>query len=323
MGLTEDALVEIRRLIEKFHQLEDKYNTEFNTLNSSAEINTEVKNVSVDFYSSALAHYLSMILFLSNGDYDDARISRDKFNSAFIDQPNLYDFSKPNIDGILNQSGNTKLAFLSFIGKAPLKYEFVFNIDTYKNLVVLSTLVDGRWKKYSSITWYGIEGGLHAKFAVPKMWKRGSIVSKIEVYVNGSLKSRMYKIESLEDIAIETFKRQEALIYFKSLARTISKAVANEALNKELDKETGGNEWGNLTRLISSAIINSTENADLRLTHYFPAFAFGGGIDLEPGNYKIEVVYKDRYNKEIARDIFDNYKISNNNINLLETVFLK
>jgi hypothetical protein len=156
------------------------------------------------------------------------------------------------------------------------------------------------------------------------MVKRGSIVENIQVFVDGKHIGNLFKIESLEDIALETFKKNEALIYTKSLARTVGKAIANEALNKELDKQTGGGGWGDLTRLISGIAINMTENADLRISHYFPSFAYGGEFDISSGIHNIEIVYIDKYKRKIATDKFENYYVSpKEKIELIETTFLQ
>jgi hypothetical protein len=321
---TEEALVEIRRLLEKFVTMEQKYDAEISALQNSDEIKTDVEKIDIAFYSSALSHYISMILFYNDFAFDDARISKEKLYQSFDMQKELFNFPKPNFDSLIKNNGKPKLSFLTFLGRSPIKYEYVFSVDTYKDLVTISTFENGRWQSYSSISWYGIQGGLHAKFAVPKMQKRGSIVSKVEVYVNNIYKTDLVKLESLEDIAFETFKRKEGIIYLKSLARTITKAIANEELNKELDKQTGGGDWGDLTRLISGALINATENADLRITHYFPAYAYAGNFDIAPGNYNIKLIYKDSYNRTIATDTFDNYQVANNKkIDLIETYLLK
>lgn len=322
-GDDEAALVEIRRLTEKFVSLEKKYNEEVSSLNDSEEIKAKVEPISSSFYSSALAHYLSMILYFNDRAYDDARISKEKLYSAFRTQKDIYNFSKPNVDNLVKPSDNSKIAFLSFLGRAPKKYEYVFSIDTYKNLVIISIQENGKWVQFSSLDWHDIDGGLHAKFAVPKMQKRGSIVSDIEVIINGKHFTTLFKLESLENVAFETFKRDEALIYMKSLARTIAKAIANEAANKELDKQTGGGSWGDLTRMLTGALINATENADLRIAHYLPAMAYVGDVELQPGTYNIEVIYKDEYSNTIAVDKFDNYNVpKGKKINLIETVFL-
>jgi len=210
------------------------------------------------------------------------------------------------------------------LGKAPSKYEYIFSIDTFKDLLITSVIENGKWVQFSSTVWIGLKGGLHTKFAVPKIKKNGSLVSNVEIYVDGKYVTNMKKLESIENIAYETFKRNEAITYLKSLTRTVTKAIANEALNKELDKQTGGGTFGNLTRLLSGALINSTENADIRISHYFPSFAYAGNIELEPGSYNIELIYKDKNNNLIATDKFENYKVPRTkNINLIETVLLK
>ncbi|MCK5456500.1 MAG: hypothetical protein KAI45_05180, partial [Melioribacteraceae bacterium] len=130
---------------------------------------------------------------------------------------------------------------------------------------------------------------------------------------------------SIENIAFDTFKREESIIFLKSLTRTITKAIANEALNKEIDKQTGGDQFfGNLTRLVTGELINATENADLRITRYFPCCAVVGNVEVSPGYHDISVIYKDKNNKTIAVDTFENVNIQKKNTaNLFETVFLE
>lgn len=323
-GLREEALVEIRRLIEKFGELEQKYEKEISLLKDSTKVTSAIKEIPINFYSSALSHYISMILFHNDRAYDDARISKEKLYDAFDNQQILYNFTKPDFDKLLSFTGKSKLAFLTFVGQAPLKYEYTFSIDTFENLVIISIYENDKWTEFSTIPWEGINGGLHAKFAVPKMKKKGSIVDKIEIFVDGNYMTDLAKLESLEDIAIETFKRDEAVIYLKSLARTVAKAIANETLNKELDKKTGGGDWGGLTRLVSGALINSTENADLRIAHFFPSTAYAGDLEISPGTYNLEIVYKGKDNNLIATDKFENYKVEKTkDIDLIETVLLK
>jgi uncharacterized protein len=323
-GRNESALVEIRRLLEKFVIMEQKYQDEISFLKDSEDIQTNITELSTNFYSSALAHYLSMILFYNDASYDDARISKEKLYEAFDTQEILYDFPKPNLEKLLRPSAKSKISFLTFTGNAPLKHEYIFKLDTFKNLVIITVQDGDDWKDYSTIPWYGVSGGLHAKFAVPEMVKSGSYIKNIEIYIDGNYKTDLYKLESIENIAFETFKRDRAITFLKSLARTITKAISNEAINNELDKETGGGGWGELTRFISGAIINSTENADLRSSHYFPGFAYGGDIEIKPGIHTIEVVYVDNDNKIIAKDLFENYRVyESDRINLIETVFLQ
>jgi len=324
MGSLEDAIVEIRRMTEKFQMLERRYKVAYKELQHKSK-KKKVKLEASEFYSSALAHYLGMLLFLKEGDLDAARIEKESIYKAFDTEKNLYNFTKPNFDTLFTYTKNPIISFVTFLGKSPIKYEYQLRIDTYPNLVVISELKNSRWVKRQSMFWPDLEGGLHAKFAVPKLMKRGTSVRNVEVHIDGTYVTNLTLIESIENIAFDTFKREESLIFIKSLTRTITKAIANEALNKEIDKKTKGDKFlGNLTRLITGELINATENADLRITRYFPCCAVVGNVEVTPGNHNIAIIYKDRNNQTIAVDTFENVNIQKKGTaNLFETVFLE
>jgi len=324
MGSLEDAIVEIRRMSEKFQMLERRYKVAFKEIQQKDK-KRKVKLVSSEFYSSALAHYLGMLLFLKEGDLDAARIEKELIYKAFDTERNLYNFPKPKFDTLFSYTNNPIISFVTFLGKSPIKYEYQLRIDTFPNLVVVSELKNGRWVKNQSLYWPDLEGGLHAKFAIPKLMKRGTIVNKVEVHIDGIFATNLSLIESIENIALDTFKREESLIFLKSLTRTVTKAIANETLNKEIDKKTNGDKFlSNLTRLITGELINATENADLRITRYFPCCAVVGNVEVTPGNHSIAIVYKDSNNLTIAVDTFENVNIQKKGTaNLFETVFLE
>ena len=323
-GSTEEALVEIRRMTEKLIVLEQRNRSAYNEIKSEGSKNIP-EYISSKFYSSALAHYLGMLLYLKDADYDAARIEKEKIYEAFDTERELFNFQKPNFDTLFTYSENPVISFITFLGRSPLKYEYQFRIDTFPNMVSISEFENGEWVGYQNMVWPDIDGGLHAKFAIPKLMKRGTIVNNVEVHVDGKFVTNLVKIESIENIAFDTFKREESIIFLKSLTRTITKAIANEALNKEIDKQTGGDQFlGNLTRLLTGEIINATENADLRITRYFPCCAVVGNVEVSPGNHDIAVIYKDKNNQTIAVDTFENVNIQKRNTsNLFETVFLE
>jgi len=322
-GLADEAQVEIRRLSEKLAVLEDRYKQEISKLKKGGKLHSQIKEIPSKFYNSALANYISAIIYYNEGNFDDARISKEKLYDAFDNESELYDFPKPTLDTLLKPSGNSKIAFLAFIGKSPIKHQVDYNMDTNNNQIDISVKENGKSKEIFEIPWVGVPSGIHAKLAIPKLQRRGSVVNKIEVYVDGGYNTNLFKLESLENIEFETFKRRENITFMKSLARTVSKAILNEAANKELDKKTGGGIFGSLTRLVTGAIINSTENADLRISHYFPGFAYYGYVTISPGVHNMEIVYKDKFNKTIETKKLDNYYVPDNKkINLIETTFL-
>ncbi len=324
MGSLEDAIVEIRRMTEKFQLLERRYKAAFKEVQKENKKN-KLKLIASKFYSSALAHYLGMLLFLKEGDFDAARIEKEAIYKAFETERNLYNFTKPNFDTLFSYTKNPIISFVTFLGKSPIKYEYQLRLDTFPNLVVISEFKNGKWVKYQSMYWPDLNGGLHAKFAIPKLMKRGTIVNNVEVHIDGVFVTDLIMLESIENIAFDTFKRKEPLIFIKSLTRTVTKAIANEALNKEIDKQTKGDKFlGNLTRLITGELINATENADLRITRYFPCCAVVGNVEVTPGKHNIAIVYKDKNNQTLAVDTFEDINIQKKGTaNLFETVFLE
>lgn len=319
-----DAEVEIRRLNEKLSLLETKNMEMADNLNSSQN---KVENFRINkntFYSSALARYLSMLIYLSQKNTDDANIEKEKINEAFITESALYNFSRPDLDIYFKNSKKIKLNFLVMVGKSPIKYALNMKINSYKNEIKLYTSQKNNWHFYETKRWQGISSGFNIKFSLPKIQKRGTNVEKVEVLVNGNVKTILSPIESIENISVATYKIKEPIIYLKAITRSILKAIANEAANKELDKKTGGGIWGSLTRALTSKIMGTTENADLRITHYFPSLALIGLIELDEGNYNIKINYIDKYNDIIATQFFDNYKVNNFKSNhLIDSYCLK
>ena len=61
-----------------------------------------------------------------------------------------------------------------------------------------------------------------------------------------------------------------------------------------------------------------SESADLRSTHYLPAEAWVGTLDLEPGSYTIEVEYLNRIGQVLHTERFME-TIDPTTINLLES----
>jgi len=250
-----------------------------------------------------------MIVYLSEGNVSEALIDKQKIHEAFLTQAQLYNFPEPPLDIYFNRSNKVKLSFLSFVGLSPIKYSWNMKVDSYKNGVSIYIKENDEWKSFDQIFWPGINSGLNIKFSLPKMKKRGTRINRVDVLVNGSLETTLHPIESIENIAMETYKIKEPIIYLKSIARSIGKAIANEALNKELDKETGGGLFGTLTRFATSEALGATENADLRVSHYLPSMALVGCIELDEGIYDIQINYKDNYGNIIYSDFHDNHHV--------------
>jgi hypothetical protein len=303
-GSIEDALVEVRRMGNKTRYLSVKYGVILSNLQKKAlEESTPVPpnpDAASKFTDSALARYLGMLFYRSIGRPDEARIDSEGLQTAFANTPHVYAYPIPSSieDELEIPEGMARLNVLGFSGLSPVKEEETLRIP----------IPPARW----------------IKIALPDMVYRNSDVGRIEVVFD---EGRRFELELLEDIgavAGETFKEKQNIIYLKTTIRAILKGAASSALDVAAG-ETGG-ETGLVLGILSFAtqiFAEASERADLRVSRYFPAKAWVGGINLAPGIYSFRVRYYSRSGKEIASFRYENMDIKENDLNLAEAVCLK
>lgn len=300
LGQIEDAFVEIRRFDNKQKSLSVKYSEELAYAKENAEGNLDA---SVQFNNSALARYLSMILYRSRNQMDSAEVDRKKITEAFKTQAALYPFEIPLAvnEEFSIPKDMARLNIMSFAGFAPLKFEESMG-DIYQN-------------------------GFTFKISIPEMQKRGTQVNSISVLVFGkngeSYVEKMEKIESIENIAYDTFNQKRALIYAKAFIRSMSKTAVSTTFDV-LSATSDDNETAfALLALASKVWTVASEAADLRTSQFFPAEAYVGGITLPEGEYVVEVRYLDKHNRLLSSEVFENVIVSKNKLNLVETLCVK
>ena len=302
----ESAFVEIRRFNNKLKSLSVKYQEQISKIKKESQMQDDSlnsENYKVQFYDSVFARYLSMLLYLYEGDVDSAKIDYNYLVSAFESQKKLYNFSFPKQieENFCTQKNNVRLNVVAFSGMAPRKKE-----ESVSNV------------------YYGY------KIALPVMYKIKTEVDSIELVAINKDTKTVYqkdfeKIESISNIAVDTFKQKQSLIYTKSLARSLMKSVTTDIF-KEISEEAENSDTAALFELLhfTSLIANQiTEVADIRTSKYFPSSVFISGIDLPVGNYDIIIDYFSSNGTQIFRKVFNDYDVSKNKLNLLEAVCLK
>jgi hypothetical protein len=299
----EDALVEIRQMNIKLETLASKYGQITTSLQQEAVQNggvVPVDSSTTKFTNSALARYLGMLFYRGNGKYDDARIDHDQLKLAFINTPKVYAYPVPiSIDEELNiPQGKARLNILCFAGLSPIKIELVERINI------------------SSTAWI--------KIALPFMEERRSEVSKIAVVFDSGTTLNLDLLENMSSIARETFREKLNVIYLKTFLRATMKGIATVGLN-EAANQTDDSNIKTALRVASIASQVGTElseQADLRLSRYFPAKAYIGGITLEPGTYSFSINYY-AANGRIISSEKKTMDIQANKLNLVEAICLK
>ena len=299
----ESAFVEIRRFNNKLKSLSVKYQEQISKIKKESQMQDDSlnsENYKVQFYDSVFARYLSMLLYLYEGDIDSAKIDYNYLVSAFESQKKLYNFSFPKQieENFYTQKNNVRLNVVAFSGMAPRKKE-----ESVSNV------------------YYGY------KIALPVMYKIKTEVDSIELVAINKDTKTVYqkdfeKIESISNIAVDTFKQKQSLIYTKSIARSIIKYGTSAVLGvcKETSDEDNIFDLLYLASLLANQL---TEVADIRTSKYFPSSVYISGIDLPAGNYDIIVNYFSSDRTKIYQKIFDDYDVSKDKLNLLEAVCLK
>jgi hypothetical protein len=303
-GSIEDALVEIRRMNNKTRYLSVKYGLILSNLQKKALEESTVIPANPDaaskFTDSALARYLGMLFYRGTGRYDDARIDRDQLRVAFANSPNVYAYPAPSSveDELEIPEGMARLNVLGFSGLSPIKEEETLRIP----------IPNSRW----------------IKIALPNMVYRNSDIGSIEVVFDDGRRFGLELLEDIEAVARETFKEKKNVIYMKTVIRAVLKGATSSALDIAAS-ETGG-ETGLVLGVLSFAsqiFAEVSEQADLRISRYFPAKAWVGGINLAPGVYSFRVHYYSRSGKEIASFRYENMHIRERVLNLAEAICLK
>jgi hypothetical protein len=298
-GLMEDSLVEIRRLNNKLQYIAGKYgqmitNLQRAALENSPDIPFDPSTVTVNFTNSALARYLGMLFYRGTGRWDDARIDRDQVKIAFANNPALYGFGLPStLDEELGYPRDmARFNVIAFAGLSPIKSASELRIP----------VSDSNWVKIS----------------LPVISARPSPVGSVNVVFDTGEQLELELIEDISAVAQETFKQKAGMIYLRSSIRAITKGAAATALS-----DSGNSNSSLLLGFLTQVYAEVSEQADLRISRYFPGRALVGGITLNPGTYSYTVNFYDHSGSIIQSDRFLDVEINNQGLNLAEVLCLK
>lgn len=311
----DDAMVEVRRIDVKLSKLQDKYEGMAKKL-SNTEENIKFKAGHADLRYSALGSFLSMVSYLHQGKYDDARIDRQRVEVAtpakmkhFLDDV----FEVPS-------GGKVSLYPVCFTGKSPVKIPLELGLDLNPDLNLGRITIPGEEKSTLFFKYKG-EEDLHFKFAVPKIDERESKIYKIRVLVNGSFMEEMNYLENFGNVAIKAFEVKKPIIYLRSGVRTFLKAMLDKKATDEIDKKTEDKEvLGAVLKFLVDVATDISESADLRCWRTMPGHSYVGLIELPPGTYNFTFEFLNSRDKVIDREIKKGVEIREDKINIIEGV---
>ncbi len=322
LGNFEDAYVEIKRINDKLKLMEVKYGEWVDKLNKNDSIQVEIEKKPIRFYDDALAHYLSYIIFRADGEYDNSRISFQKIKKSWRSYHEVYDHPLPSSLSREPEFRGSFLNVMAFTGNAPIKKPIGGEITTYDSLIHISDLSGYRTNLW--IPFPGIKAGYHFKFAFPALETQQSYVDIIDVYVDDKRIGSLDLLEDMGRVAEYTFESKKHIIYFKTLLRTILKGLGSIEAKEKLRKKAEAEDNWLLKSLINwsvDAVVDATENPDLRCWCTMPRYCYIGEFNIPPGEYHIEIRFINQQGYVEAFQEFEDFRVTNG-LNLIEAVCL-
>jgi len=324
----DEAFVEVRRIDNKLVQLEDRHEKMAQKLSEAEEAQKAFTPGKSHFQGSALGRYLSLLLYRNDGKWDDVRIDLDKIARDWKLQPDTYPFRKPDFSRSSKRirPPKARLNVIAFSGLAPDKKATTYYLHSEENMIVFAGSSENYLGKQNlsglnMIPWQGISEGYHFKLQLPYMQRRPSRVGHIEVVVADTADTTLQRLESLENAAIETFGIKKPLIFLKTITRSVVKGLAAEQAKQDMTKNMDDG-MAFFTRLAADLMVDQTENADLRVSRFFPAEAAIREIHLDEGLYDIKINYYGAKGKLLHTDERTGVYVAADRLNVLESSYL-
>ena len=308
----EDAMVEIRRGINKLSIFDIRYQKQIAKLKDSTPKEFKGDNNSNSFDSnigkydladSALLRLLSMILHRDEGLADDARIDKNKIEEIRRLYSGIYDFKNTDLDEIHLEKPKDKvlLDLFAFSGLTAQKKPWNLDVYTNNNVMYITSNTPGR--QYSTfMPFYGRVGSF--SISIPYIERRNNRIQKAILYIDGQQVKQLDLVERTSNMAINQFEKQKNFIVMKSLIRATAKAVATYALQEEARKKRAKGQDDTalaVAGLFSSVFASATEVADIRSWNTLPDNCYFTEVALDEGTYDIEIHYLDGGNNTISK----------------------
>ena len=318
MNMFEEAFVEANRVNVKLREYDLYFDEMINQLNSSEDSKVKIDSTQLDYYNNALANYISHIIYRADGEYDNSRIALEKLNDAWATYADVYNYDKPKAVTETTSERKTFLNIMAFAGNGPDKKPVGARITTFDDFIIVS---DPTNYYADAIPFPGVKYGWNFKFEFPTLEEVGTEVYDIEVYVDSVYYGRLELLENMISVAKKTFETQKSITYFKTITRAVLKGIASSAAGRTIKKETGDNFLGNVAAALTNALVDATENADLRSWRTMPGYCFVGEYDIEPGVYDIEIRFVGENKTFLSSRTYKDFRIING-LNLLEAYHL-
>ncbi len=284
------------------------------------------------FHNDVLARYLSLLLYRAEGAFDDAAIDLAAIHEAWISQSHLYGFDKPNMPETALQEDKALVNVLAFSGLGPTKTADTLYLDSGFDMVFIT--MTGQNEDYvrellgfTFLFVPGIRAGMHFKVQFPRLTDRGSDVDRIILKLDDLPVADLELVEDVDAIARESFLLKQPLTVGKTIIRAMLKTIAKEAGKDAMydsmsDEGAGGFFVALLAGIAADVVVDATENADLRMSQFFPSDVRVLELMVDPGIYRVSVEY---WNGKSLLEVDDHgiREFSTDGLNLVESHLLR
>lgn len=302
LGDEEAAFVELQRSLEKQSLLKLTYEKEAERINSyvyEQGVSSLARSTSYPstFSSSALAHYLSMIVAQSLGESQLSSYAQQQLQASFKNQAPLYPFPIPlSLTKELSSpaEGKARVHVVAFHGLAPVKKQAVEVLYVSPNN--------------------------YAKIAYPVLSERKSPIRRVVLNLDDGRSYQLEMIENMSIIASETFKASSSLAYARAATRSTLKALGVAIYDSVIHVDTPPSAGEEFLSWLLKLTNYATESADVRSSHFLPSAAWVGSVDLEPGTYSCTVAFQDNMGRTLYTQRYPSIAIEATQLNIIEAV---
>lgn len=295
-GQMQEGFHELNAYRRKAQEVSIRHDSELLAARQAAKLNEQFP-VSISFHDSALGEWLSMLYYRSIKDSSLCSYSARMIKDVFLTSPDIYSFSVPRSvsEELRINSEDARMNFVAFSGISPRKHAVT---ERYSDELILS---------------------------LPELEVMESSVRFIKIRAVNKADGTVYtdNLEQIEDfsaICEDVFEARSRLIYYKAVARAVTKASSTVGLGVA-GNILSGTVSGTLLSagsVVSKNINEMTEQADLRHSNYFPARADIGGITVKPGIYDVMVSYcESRSGNVLYEESFSDVKAAKGKLNLV------
>jgi hypothetical protein len=288
------------------------------------------RQAGLPFHNSALASYLSLLLYRAEGRWDEAAIDLRRLRGAFETQPFIYPAAPPDLSPMLQPSTGARLNFIAFTGRGPVKRAQTLRITSGENLLFITAETEdesGRLRLVGMESFFfdGIQPGYNFKCQIPRMQLRPSSLARIVVASDGAVLTELELLESLDRAAYASFAVRENLILAKTVIRAALKAITVAQSRRALEKSEDPTLrlFSLLGGLTAEVLVDASEQADLRLARYFPGQAYVGEAEVPPGEHELTINYYDHSGRLVRRETLPRQEYRDRPLNLLVSYNLR